>query len=92
MWIVKVRADDLNADLNALLKANDAEAFLHVQRSKTLDMLAMYVDNIHNDLGKTLQDGGAFIGSPEDLLGPKRYFEFILNIFGCRFAPSKRRF
>jgi glycine cleavage system H lipoate-binding protein len=92
VWIVKIHADNLEADLNALLRADDADAFLHVQRAKTLDMLSMYVDNVHSDLGKTLQDGGTFIGSPEDLLGPKRYFEFILNIFGCRFAPPKRQF
>ena len=80
-WLVEVEAENATKVLNGMLKAHEADAFLQVQRLNTLDMLSSYIGGYQPDLGPTLQDGGVHVDDLEEMIGAKKYFEFLIKVF-----------
>ena len=81
VWLAEVRGDDLTDNLNGMLKAAEADAFLQAQRSNMLAVLSTFTNEHQADLGRTLQDGGVYVRNLEEMLGPKKYFQFLGHVF-----------
>jgi len=73
----------LSRPIEAMIKGPAAKDFLEQQQLTIIKGIADLLKKQSPAVGQTLQDGGALLSNPEDILGKKKYFSFLYRHLNC---------
>ena len=81
VWILELFATDLQYQIKNLVKGVKAKQFLIDQQNLIINTFKSQVKKISNELGPTLQDGGIPLFRLENVIGPHKYLDIIIQLF-----------